>query len=625
MLAASHTPLLTLITAGSAIFTAEMPVWLSHFGDQVWRFMSKENPLYQGESTSSIVWQDYVDGRGSTIGGKSSFSMMKYHLCLTNGIVQDLKVAAVIYSHFPKLLKHSRATKASVTPATVKGRIEDLAKFFSFLILDVKKNYGICIENLSDIDISMINEVVTRFPPNIHLKRALKLISDPIVQKNLSKPLQWSLYDVTHTSIQFAIRDNPGHISTLSDEQFLVLLDRCKKGISDFKTVAGLAIHDVECAASVSESQNSFSQSWQDAVAAFYDPSFAVSQSDKNRRLLSKFGIQRSRIASLVSDAHTSAMMLILLFTGMRLSDSKFLKVGCLNFRLGYWFLESKLVKGKPKDQPVSEGWLAIDIVRDAYEVLMFMCKATGNSYLFSAQQEGHALAGNGYRGGALNTKFIRWIETFDTELFDEYKFSVHQCRETLVFQMAKQEVGLPFISMQLKHFHSRFVTMPNDVTANYGNYRTELMNSITGRMAEARQDALLDLYGEDARFAGGGATEHKARIDAFFVGLGLYGINRELYIKKMAVQGASHMPTSIGSCTKNFVSSSAKEPDCYGDYQCDPKCGSHVITERSAKSLIIRREHALNKAETEPSKEFKVIWISLADKLSKHIDELSV
>lgn len=612
---------LAAVTAGTAVFAAEMPVWLGRFGDKFWPFISLEDPLYTGETTSGIVWQDYVDGRGATIGHFMSIKKMKYTLCLTNFIVQDLKVAAFIHCHFPTLLKHSRGSKGSVLPVTVKARIEDLAKFFSFLILDVHERYGLVIEHLSDISLQMIEESVSKFPANIHLKRALKLISDPIVQKNLSAPLQWSLHDITRTSLQFATRDNPGHIATLSDRQFLFLLDHCKCAIRNFQVGAGLPIHDMEDGSFVKGPSNDVSGAWAEAIAAYYDPTLF---GKKGLGFSSIFGIERNRVASLASDAHTSAIMLILLFTGMRSSDSKYLKVGCLNFRMGYWFLDSKLVKGRPRDQPVSEGWLAINIVRDAYDVLMYMCAKTGNEYLFSPQLDYHASLGSGYRGHGLNTKFNRWIEKIDRNaIFKGHLFSVHQCRETLVFQLAKQEVGLPFISMQLKHFHSRFTTMPNNVTADYGNYQTQLMNSITSRMAEAREEALTDLYGEDAKFAGGGAPEHKARIDAFFVGLGLHGDSRDRFIKRMAAQGVSHMPTSIGSCTKNFLSPSAKEPDCYGDYQCDPKCENHVITERSAKTLIIRRQHALNKVETEPSPAFKVIWISLADKLSKHIAEV--
>ena len=194
------------------------------------------------------------------------------------------------------------------------------------------------------------------------------------------------------------------------------------------------------------------------------------------------------------------------------------------------------------------------------------------------------------------------------------------------MYQLAKQEVGLPFISMQLKHFQSQFNSMPNPVTAGYGQYRSQLMTSISNRTAQARESALFEVYGEGARFAGGGGEEHKARIDAFFSGVGLYGEDRVRYIKDMARRGVKLMPTSIGCCTKNFiVLTEQRPPPCYGDYQCDPDCKSHVITERCARALAVRKEHALAEAAKEPDKAYRTIWLGLAERLDSHVRKLGL
>ena len=98
------------------------------------------------------------------------------------------------------------------------------------------------------------------------------------------------------------------------------------------------------------------------------------------------------------------------------------------------------------------------------------------------------------------------------------------------------------------------------------------------------------------------------------------------LYIKAMARRGVKLMPTSIGSCTKNFATSTDdRPPPCYGDYQCDPDCQSHVITERCARALVARKEHALVEAEKESEGDYKSIWLSLADKLDGHIKKLAL
>jgi hypothetical protein len=268
---------------------------------------------------------------------------------------------------------------------------------------------------------------------------------------------------------------------------------------------------------------------------------------------------------------------------------------------------------------------LAIDIVRDAYDLLSYFCRFTGNKYLISSPFKRFAVACRGYSGGALNTKLCRWLSRINvSEKYSGWKFSVHQCRETLVAQLANQQVKLPFISMQLKHFHSRFNSMPNDITAGYGNYRSQLMKSVATRLPNAREFMVRDLYGENAKFAGGGAEAHKARIDAFFAGAGLYGEDREQYLEMVARRSSRFQPTSIGGCVKNFDLPIRDEaPPCFGDYECDPDCESHVITERGGLALRARRTHALSQAHNETNPQFKVIWMGLADKLGRHVAKL--
>jgi integrase len=492
------------------------------------------------------------------------------------------------------------------------------------VIREGERTRDLVVSRLDEIPFGLIKEVVPKYPGrSSHLKRALKLISDPMVQKNLRAPLQWTLLDITKSSLAWNEPKDAGGIPTLSDRQFLFLLDRCKYFITRFKRAAGIDIHDIECR-SISADEGSITRHLdRDVIDAFYADRIL---NGRVVRFEKKYGVPAGDVTDLIRDAHLSALMVMLLFTGMRSSETKFLKRGCLLFEHGYWFLKSKVVKAQPKEMPPVEGWLAVDITMDAYEVLSFVCERTGCNYLFSSPFVGYAKSGRGYSGCSLNTKFSRWIKRNDTEgLFFGWHFSVHQCRETLVSQLAKQEVGLPFISMQMKHFHSRLKSMPNAVTAGYGQYRAQLFASVAGRMAEARETALLDVYGETAKFAGGGAERHKARIDAFFSGLGLFGPRREGYIRDMARRGVRLMPTSIGSCTKNFLQRATNSPaPCYGDYQCDPDCHSHVITDRCARALLVRREHALAKMRNESNDDTRDIWAGLANKLDRHIRKLS-
>lgn len=622
MRASAIFPALSEVTAGHAMFRDDMPVWLGIFGDDVWPFVEPNSPLYKGESTSSIVWRDYVEGKGATLNHPNSYTKTKYSYCLTQEMVADLKVAAVIHGYFPKLIKHARSSKEQLDPKTVKGRIDELAKIFSLVIVNAERKLKLRITHLHEIPFSLLKESIAAYPGRgAHLERALKLISDPMVQRNLSAPLQWGLLDITKSSITWSESRDEGGIPTLSDAQFLFLLERCKKGIAAFKRIAGLTIHDSEC-----QTLSPSAGSPEDRATLASLEEYCSGNDLHDRKFLDKYGVSRGEILDIIRESHLCAMLVILLFTGMRDTETVFLKRDCLTFQHGYWFLMSKEVKQRPKDVPVSEGWLAVGITRDAYDILMFLTERTGNRHLFSTPFPGHTKSEVGYKN--LNTKFSRWLTKIDDQgLFANWTFSIHQCRETLVAQLANQEVGLPFISMQLKHFHSQFNAMPNSVTAGYGKYRDRLMTSVANRIAEAKENALRDVYGEDARFAGGGGTAHKARIDAFFAGLGLFGETRLQYIKDMARRGVKLMPpTSIGNCAKNFIIPTEDgPPPCYGDFQCDPKCSSHVITRRAAQALVARKDHALAEAEREPNADYKKVWFGLVQTLDGHINKLNL
>ncbi|MEM5311870.1 hypothetical protein [Paraburkholderia sp. JHI869] len=610
------------IIDGHAVFHDDMPVWEGIFGEECWPFFKPDSPFFRGHLTSSISWRDFVDGRGHT--HPNSIARSKYAFCLTPEIVYDLKIVAVIYGQFPKLIKHSHARKdGQLAPITVKARIDILAKILSIAIITGKKKYNLDIKRTSDIPFSLLKEVIPTYSGRPQeLKRALKLLSDPMVQRNLSAPLQWGQPDIEQSSIAWPQSSDIVGTPTLLDTQFLFLLTHCIAAIAKFMAAAGLVAHDSECRA-LSELSDWYKKpKAARAIDAYY----------KNGRLdnptfSNKYGYSRREIRELIGDAHISAMVLVLLLTGIRRSETQFFMRDCLAEEFGYHFFRSKVVKHRPRDTPISEGWLAIDLTKDAYDVLMFVTKKTGCPHLFSApwRKEKDVAKLHAYRPASLNLIIIRWLERIDIdEFFLGWTFSVHQLRETLVSQLAKQQVGLPFISMQLKHFNSRFNSMPNAVTAGYGQYRKQLMTSVSNRLALEREAALFDVYGEDAKFAGGGAAEHKARIDTFFSGTGLYGKDRERYIKEMAQRGVKLMPTSIGHCAKNFlVATTDAPPPCYGDYHCDPNCTSHVITARSAEVLIMRREFAHNEALCETNSDYKVIWLGLANELDKHIRSL--
>ena len=615
-------PNLDELMAGNARFSDDMPIWEGKFGEDVWPFIKADSPLYRGVASSSIVWNDYMHGRGATFGHANSFKRTMYKYCLTRQMIADLKVAAIIYGYYPSLIKNARVAQYAVDPTTVKGRIDDLAKIFSAAVVrSVERKFP--LNRLQDISFSLLKEVISEHPGRgAHLKRALKLISAPVIQKSLSGPLKWQLVDIEKSSIPWPKSEDGEGIETLPDVYFLAIQDYCIDAIRDFKIAIGVPFLCSEVTALGNRAINDLKSS-RPAIKAVLQEN---PKGDEARvKFQRRFNVSAESIEEMIIDAQCAAIMILLLFTGMRRTETQFVLDGSLTYERGYWFIKSKVVKQRKKDAPISEGWLAIDIVRDAYEVLSHFCRFTKQKYLISSPFTRFFVRHRGYASGSLNTKLSRWLKRINLDkAYLERTFSVHQCRETLVAQLANQQVKLPFISMQLKHFHSRFNSMPNEVTAGYGNYRAQLMTSIATRLPKAREFMMKDLYGESAKFAGGGAETHKARIDAFFTGMGLYGAARERYLEMLARRSSRFQPTSIGGCVKNFdLPIQDEAPPCYGDYECDPDCQSHVITERGGLELRARRSNAMSKAHNEINPQFKVIWLGLADKLGRHVNKL--
>ncbi len=228
------------LISGVAAFSDDMPVWEAKFGDDSWLLVSQKSVMYQGLASSSIVWTDYIYGRGSTFGHPNSAQRASYPYCLTPQIVIDLKIGAVIHGYYPTLLKGARVAKELVNPITVKERIENLAKIFSAAIIRARAR-GVTITRLQDIPLSLLKEVIAEYPGRGDaLKRALKLISAPVIQKNLSGSLKWQLVDIEKSSIAWPKSNDGGGIETLPDAFFLAIQDYCLYAIRDFKVAIGL-------------------------------------------------------------------------------------------------------------------------------------------------------------------------------------------------------------------------------------------------------------------------------------------------------------------------------------------------------------------------------------------------
>ncbi|MCB2427679.1 site-specific integrase [Methylophaga pinxianii] len=610
MKATALIPSINELENGGVSINPSTPIWHSKFSDDQWIIKNSDEIGYQGPRASCIDWRRYMN--------RTEHHKQRYCYCLSEQMVLEIKIAAFIYAMYPNLLKGAKTSKTMIDGKTVSARVLELAKIGSHLMREESKN-GFVINSFSDITFNCIKFHAASIGGRpSHLVRAMRLLTSEVIQRNLPKRLQLSASEIDSKSINWGEETEVKGIQTLSDPQFLFLLNYCKRAIAEFKIAIGFDIHD----RTISDSARpTVIQKFSDIRVPLESYLWGTQELSKSKpRLYRKqYGYTPAEVRHLYKEAHKASMLTILLLTGMRLSEAQRVQNDSLRFIDGIKYLISKVVKKRHESSPLTDRWIATPIVEDAYDVLSYACNKTNNRYLFSSPTAVIRKGGQGY--SVLDLTFNRWFQKIDQhKLFKDYTFSVHQCRETLAHQLAKHKVGLPFISKQLKHFHSRFNRMPNAITVGYGNYRKSMLLSIESRMASAREEVLNDMFGEDKSFAGGGGELHKNRIDAWFKGAGLFGEQRAKYIARLANSNISLMPTSIGICTHNFVNQEDGKipPPCYGDFSCDPDCPNHVISEGCSMALKNRQLHAENKAKE--SKENEVIWLGLAEQLSKHV-----
>jgi hypothetical protein len=106
---------------GNHYFTEDTPLWDSQFGDDEW---------YENSSGAYLLWNDLIFGRGTVKSHPNSVKKSRYEYCLTPSMVSDLKIAAAIHGLYPSMLANSPNGKGSTSLDTVKGRIDDVAKFY---------------------------------------------------------------------------------------------------------------------------------------------------------------------------------------------------------------------------------------------------------------------------------------------------------------------------------------------------------------------------------------------------------------------------------------------------------------------------------------------------------------
>jgi len=596
---------LNLIDNSIFHFHSNLPVSKSSkFGDSVWNWNIEHNARLKmiNEGRIKFDWDAATIGTEAFLNAEKQITQA-FSRKLPPKIIEDLKRAFFLYIVFPNLAGYTRKTKNNERKATtIVGIINATVNFLSYLYIQNELPNGSSrIQTIEDIKVSDLRNAQKTYPYIFKdVRKGLFILTSEVVVKNYKcgQP-QWNWKDIKNI---FRKCDKPTeNIKPLHSDLFTLLSNESREYIIEFLESLGETSKDKKKDEMIAQKDDFL----------FTEESFEyyVSQRrviiEKNPTAVSNFlTVFRKKYGSTqkayyyLTKVQTAAMVIILLYTGMRYSEAASIRKGCLVNRNGIYLIKSTLIKGQPTNLPIDyDEWIAIDIVQDAVKTLEQITRFTNNSFLLSnlLTRRKHWKE-CGISNGGLTDRLRAFLLVVDKDkIWESWGLSPHQFRHGLVWQLARAEVGIPYITRQLHHFYHKIAEASykiNQTTLVYGLQKDRLLNNATGLNAqnEASLEVMNALYGEGRKFAGGGAALHVKRTEGFFRGEGKEGKSREKYIENLTKSGVSPVRHGIGYCLRNHSNPSPDEvtPPCIGDFNCNPEC-QHCVIPESRKNDLIR------------------------------------
>lgn len=635
----------SVITA-NFLFHSNIPVSRkSCFGDSIWDWTDEYNARLKVVNDSKVRfdWDSITIGTEACQNAVIRGINQKFVAVLPEEIVEDIRRAIFIYAMFPSLV---RGPGKSVTEGrkaiTIVLRIQTAVNFFSHVYLQNLLHNGVArIRKLSDITIKDIQKAVDTYPYySKEAKKMLALFGNEYVQDNLKYGrLKWNRLDLKN--LDWKLDKESENIPTLPDMLFRLLSNKSSDLVGSFLYLMDIELRDSQAGATV---RDIYKLKWPNFPAMFGSYVERRSFIRDGKRVKVKlhsyhferrFGCQVELLKEFLFDVQCAAQVIILLYTAMRYSEAASIRRGCLVGRNGVHLIKSNLIKGKRTNLPLDEDeWVAIDIVQDAVRALEVLSRYTFNQFLFAnfdtvkAGESENPLSNTG-----LSERLNQYLDRIDTEhKWDDWELTPHQFRHGLVYQLAKAEVGIPYITRQLHQFYTRLMQgsyKSNSGSTIYGMQRQRIVGNATGlnAMKDAKLQVMHALYGEGRKFAGGGAAIHVEKTEAFFAGQGLHGESRKKYINKFVDVGGIMIRTGVGWCIRNHVDPrklKEEPPPCIGDLNCNPYvCKYSVVPESRAADLIDRYRNAVKNLNSPDQIHLKKHWEAERDSLASMLMQL--
>lgn len=296
-----------------------------------------------------------------------------------------------------------------------------------------------------------------------------------------------------------------------------------------------------------------------------------------------------------------SCMYIIGQYTGMRPSEyTELISSSCLRFDGTYWLLRSSVSKNKDNlVELFDDFWLAIPIVRDAVRVCQLLSKYKNNDYVFSnVDTVGYGKSGQPFSSAGTKhalDNFFKQVLTPDQ--FSNLGFNAYMMRHTLAYQLHRAEVGLPFISHQLKHFGDVVGVGHSErgfskTTLSYGEIADMLMKSggrnVSGKSFrhDAEVESVKQRFDPDGNYAGVNAQAHKERLARVFKGYMASGYTKDDIFEAMADQHIAIISVGQGFCYGGGPLEFDDSIPCIGGLRCNPnRCSNAIVSKANAPS----------------------------------------
>lgn len=571
----------------------------SRFGDECWDFTDERKIRLSSvpDGRLRIDWAKYyLDSQEGTFDDHRG-------AILTREMVEELKIFSYLYFTAPTAFGHRGVQ--SVKPQTLVVTLRALILLFSDVLqrhqligLTKRRNEG-GIRSIFEITLRDIRDALvdsTRVD-GAALRKGLKLLASPLMARVFApKKLHWNAQDVRGLEFKFpGVRVDYRRVMPL--ELFRLLSNTACSDVLCFLNFIGEEMHDISMTPNpppIAFTTSAGAQMFADYVtirSADREHWSSVGKKQPasgplRRKFRRAYGVNPNDFFQWLYRVQRAAFTVIGQYTGARYSDLTTFTNDCVRTLGGVHVLVGTHTKHENLDaEEGADLWPATPIMRDALTCLRHLSRVTFNPYLLSTSAtvpvdgtpEPYSLTGF---TSAINS-YLHEIDTKSS--WEDWHINSHQLRHTLAHQLARADVGLVFISHQMKHLHTALTALPADSTMMYGNVG-ELALQRAVHSESAHLEAARNLYHPDSPVAGGGAEDFLKRRKSYFEGMAAQGWTVDDVIVNLAKQGMPFASVGPGYCggKREVLQKDGTRvlPPCLGSLQCNPvDCKQALIT----------------------------------------------